>query len=238
MIELLVTLLVAGAGLTDGDDASKVIGLSAQIRPVQMRHYGERELDDELLVFGCIHGDECGARTVRPQFGGCPATGLDVYVVGNLNPDGLAHGTRLNGRGVDLNRNFPTEWKRIGRRGSPQYSGPKPFSEPETRLAARIIRRITPRTTIWFHQHGGPAFVSAWGPSVAAARLFAKLAGLPFRRMPWLAGTAPNWQNNSFPGTSSFVVELPDGAVAKRRIRRLGYAVTLLARETGGDRSA
>ena len=27
--------------------------------------------------------------------------------------------------------------------------------------------------------------------------------------MPWMDGTAPNWQNHAFPGTSSFVVELP-----------------------------
>jgi protein MpaA len=215
-----------------------VAGRSWRGRPVHIRRYGESGLDDEVLVFGCIHGDECAAQAVRPRFGGCPARGLALQVVRNLNPDGLALGTRLNGRGVDLNRNFPEDWKPIGRRGSPQYSGPRPFSEPESRLAARIIRRLTPKTTIWFHQHDGPAFVRAWGPSVPAARRFADLAGMAFRRMPWLAGTAPNWQNNTFPGTSSFVVELPYGKAPPQRLTELGYAMALLARETNGSGGA
>src|SRR5687768_8217481 len=210
-----------------------IVGRSTQGRDIRLLQHGDPEVEGEVLVFGCIHGDECGASRVRPP-AGCPPGNVDIYTVPNLNPDGLALGTRLNGRGVDLNRNFPSDWKPIGRRGGPQHSGPRPFSEPESRLAARIIRRLTPRTTVWFHQHAGPAFVRAWGPSVAAGRRFADLAGLAFRRMRWLAGTAPNWQNNTFPGTSSFVVELPDGAVPQKRLTRLGYAITILARETTG----
>ena len=38
----------------------------------------------------------------------------------------------------------------------------------------------------------------AWGPSVPAARAYARLAGLPFHRLPWMDGTAPNWQNHRF----------------------------------------
>jgi len=204
-------------------------GRSAQGRKIFLRQWGDPAVGGELLVFSCIHGDECAAREIQP-ISGCPSPDADIYRV-NLNPDGLEEGTRLNGRGVDLNRNFPVEWKPIGTRGGAQYSGPRPFSEPETRLAARIIRRLDPETTIWFHQHAGPAFVRAWGQSVSAARRYARLARLPFRRLPWLAGTAPNWQNNTFPGTSSFVVELPDGPLAPRRLSGLGLAANKLARE-------
>jgi hypothetical protein len=76
--------------------------------------------------------------------------------------------------------------------------------------------------------------VRAWGTSVAAAERYARASGLAFRRMPWLAGTAPQWQNRAFPGTSSFVVELPDGRLSAGRARRHAAAVTALA----GDRSA
>jgi murein peptide amidase A len=208
-----------------------VVGRSAQGREIRLLHHGDPEVDGEVLVFGCVHGDECGASDVRPQ--ACSGNaGADVYTVPNLNPDGLALGTRLNGRGVDLNRNFPSDWKPIGRRGGPQHSGPRPFSEPESRLAARIIRKIGPEVTIWFHQHHDDLpLVRAWGQSVPMARRYAALAGLPFRRLPWLAGTAPNWQNHAFPGTASFVVELPRGSVSDSTMLRLGTAVARLARE-------
>jgi murein peptide amidase A len=216
-----------------------VAGHSAGGRPIGLLQRGDPARDGELLVFGCIHGDECAAREIQHPLlpgSGCPDPASDIYLVPNLNPDGFALGTRLNGRGVDLNRNFPTEWKAIGTRGSPQYSGPRPLSEPETRLAARIVRRLRPEVTIWFHQHhAGEPLVRAWGQSVPAARRFARFARLPFRRLPWLAGTAPNWQNHRFPGTSSFVVEFPRGPLPAGAESRLGQAIALLAREVGED---
>lgn len=212
-----------------------VAGRSAGGRPIGLLQRGDPAIDGEVLVFGCIHGDECAARGIQPLAGGCPDPASDIYLVPNLNPDGFALGTRLNGRGVDLNRNFSVEWKPIGNRGSPQHSGPRPFSEPETRLAARIVRRLRPEVTIWFHQHEGPAFVRAWGQSIASARRFARLASLPFRRLPWLAGTAPNWQNHRFRGTGSFVVELPPGQLSNDAESRLASAIVHLAREVGED---
>jgi protein MpaA len=213
-----------------------VAGRSAQGRRIYLRQDGDPGLKGEVLVFGCVHGDECAARRLRPltqitSF--CPDWASDVYVVGNLNPDGSALGTRLNGRGVDLNRNFPAGWKPIGERGDPQYSGPQPLSEPEARLATRIVRRLRPEVTIWFHQHYAPRpLVRAWGRSVPAARRFAQLAELPFRRLPWLAGTAPHWQNRDLASGSSFVVELPRGALPdgrrallERALLRIGRAV-------------
>jgi murein peptide amidase A len=208
-----------------------VAGRSAEGRKIRLRQYGDPAVKGELLIFGCIHGDECGASEIEPV-AGCPPMGADLYNVPNLNPDGLALGSRLNGRGVDLNRNFPADWKPIGAPGSPQYSGPRPFSEPETRLAARIIRTVDPEVTIWFHQHWAPRpLVRAWGQSVPMARRYASLAGLPFSRLPWLAGTAPNWQNHAFPGTASFVVELPRGDLTPLSSMRLGVAALRLARE-------
>jgi murein peptide amidase A len=158
-----------------------------------------------------------------------------VFYVPNLNPDGYALGTRLNGRGVDLNRNFPSEWEPIGERWDLEYSGPRPFSEPETRLAARLIRRLRPDVTIWFHQEAEP-MVRAWGPSVSVARRFAgylravRYTRIPFERLPWLPGTAPNWQNHRFPGTASFVVELPPGPLPHDDAVHIGAAVARLVR--------
>ncbi len=191
-----------------------IVGRSAEGRPIEATAVNGGARDDRgsgprILAIGCIHGDECAgiAAVRRAYFCRRPEAG-DLIVVRNLNPDGLALGTRLNGRGVDLNRNFASDWRPIGARGDPEHSGPAPFSEPETRIARRLIRRLRPEVTIWFHQQAEP-LVRAWGPSVPAARVYARLAGLPFHRLPWMDGTAPNWQNRRFRGTSSFVVELP-----------------------------
>ncbi|HEU4600268.1 MAG TPA: M14 family zinc carboxypeptidase, partial [Solirubrobacterales bacterium] len=200
---------------------SGVVGHSRRGRPIVLRQFGDPAWSGELLVFGCIHGDECAAGGIRPLTNGCPDPGAAIYVVPNLNPDGAAAGTRLNGHGVDLNRNFPSEWQAIGTRWDPEYSGPRPFSEPETRLAARIVRTLRPAATIWFHQyHGKRPFVRAWGPSAPAGRRFARLARMPFRLMRWPAGTAPNWQNHRF-HAASFVVELPAGQAGPRLRERV-----------------
>ncbi len=192
-----------------------IAGRSLQGRPIQMRQFGDPQLGGRVLAFACIHGDECAARGIEPLVNGCPDPRANVFVIPNLDPDGFAAATRLNGRGVDLNRNFPSGWKPSEPRGSAEYSGPRPFSEPETRLAARIVGKLRPRVTIWFHQirNGGP-FVRAWGQSAPAGRLFAHLARIPFRLMHWPAGTAPNWQNHRFPGSAAYVVELPRGQLS------------------------
>ena len=182
-----------------------------------------------VLAVGCIHGDECaGIKAVARSRRGSPPSGDGVVTVRNLNPDGLALGTRVNARGVDLNRNFPAAWRASRAPGNPEYPGPRPFSEPESRISRELIEALRPDVTIWFHQQE-ERLVRAWGPSVPAARLYARLAGEPFRRMPWLGGTAPNWQNRRYPGSSSFVVELPlDGP---SHPMRHGFAILRLAQE-------
>jgi hypothetical protein len=206
-------------------------GRSLRGRPIVLRQYGDPRFRGRVLVFACIHGDECAARGIAPLINGCPDPQVNVFVVPNLDPDGFAAATRLNGRGVDLNRNFPSEWRPRGRRGSAEYSGPNPFSEPETRLAARIVSALRPRVTIWFHQtrSGGP-FVRAWGRSAPAGRLFAHLAQIPFHLMRWPAGTGPNWQNHRFPGSAAYVVELPRGELSPRFAGRLNDALDRVGR--------
>ena len=207
-----------------------VVGHSIQGRSIGLRQYGDPAWSGELLVFGCIHGDECAAAGIAPLRGGCPDPGADISVVPNLNPDGTAAGSRLNARGVDLNRNFGSEWRALGVKGDLEYSGPRPFSEPETRLAARIVRRVGPAATIWFHQYWGRRpFVRAWGHSTNAGRHFARLARVPFRRMRWPAGSGPNWQNHGFAG-ASFVVELPRGHAGATLRNRMAKAVLRMGR--------
>jgi murein endopeptidase len=196
------------------------IGRSALRRPISAIEVGDPFGAPRALVVGCIHGDEsAGLAITRALLKSHPQT--DLWLVPNLNPDGSARRQRENARGVDLNRNFSAGWRR-GR-----TSGPYPFSEPETRFARALIRRLRPSVTIWFHQPQG--LVRAWGRSVPAARRYAALAGVPFRRIRWPAGSAPQWQNRRFRRGASYVVELPPGRLTATSARRYTRAVLTVA---------
>jgi protein MpaA len=204
------------------------IGTSALGRPIRVTVVGNPASPRRFLVVGCIHGNErAGIAVTRRLVRSHALGGVAFWIVHNVNPDGTRLGVRQNGRGVDLNRNFGSEWRPIGRRWDPQYSGPRPWSEPETRIARRLVLRIRPDVSIWYHQP--QAVVRAWGPSVRAARRYARLAGVPYRSIRWPAGTAPNWQNHRFPGSPSFVVELAAGRLGPAVAWRHAKAVRRLA---------
>src|SRR3954471_16483855 len=144
-----------------------VVGHSVRGREIRLVERDGRRPGRTVLVVGCIHGNECaGTAITRRLLHGPPPGAGRLLVIEDLNPDGRRLGVRGNARGVDLNRNFPSEWHRIGRRGDPQYAGPRPLSEPESRFAHAVIRRFRPDVTLWFHQP--QTVVRAWGPSVRA----------------------------------------------------------------------
>jgi murein peptide amidase A len=208
----------------------ELAGRSSQGRPIQLYAFGPADAHFRILVVGCIHGNECAGTAITRRLlntAAAPA-GVRIYVIQNLNPDGSIRGVRQNGRGVDLNRNFPSQWQPIGTRWSPQNAGPHPSSEPETRIAQRIINRLRPNITIWFHQP--QALVRAWGHSIPAARTYARLAHTPYRSIRWPNGTAPNWQNHHHPDAAAFVVELPAGTLPRTAIDRHAHAILTLRR--------
>lgn len=97
-------------------------------------------------------------------------------------------------------------------------------------MAARIVRALEPAATIWFHQYRGRRpFVRAWGPSAPGAQHFARLAQMPFRPMPWPAGTGPNWQNHRF-RAAAFVVELSQGRLEPAMRGRLSKTLVRMGR--------
>jgi protein MpaA len=205
----------------------ELIGYSVRHRAVYAHEVGNFASTKRILVVGCIHGDEtAGIRITRRLARATVPRGIDLWIVHNVNPDGRRLGVRQNARGVDLNRNFRSEWIPIGERWDPQYSGPYPFSEPESRLSRDLIKRIRPDVTIWYHQP--QALVRAWGQSRSMARRYARLSRMPYRSIRWPHGTAPNWQNHRFPGTASFVVELAAGPLSETQVTRHARAVRRL----------
>jgi protein MpaA len=180
-------------------------------------------------VVGSIHGNEPAGIAIARWLIRHPPTGAPpVWVIPDLNPDGVAADTRQNADGVDLNRNFPYLWARVYRPGDAQYQGPHPLSEPESQAARRLILRLRPRVTIWFHQPQG--LVDLSGGSARIERRFAGLMDLPVRNLIRYPGSAATWQNHRFPATTAFVVELPAGRLNREAVRRYAHAVLTLAR--------
>jgi protein MpaA len=211
-----------------------VIGHSVRGRPIVSLRSGPADAALKLLVVGCIHGDETAGMAVARRLiaGGAPR-GTELWVVPTINPDGVAAGTRGNALGVDLNRNFSFDWAHLG---GGEYSGPHALSEPESRTARRLILRIRPDLTIWFHQPFGIVDRSGGNPFVE--RRFSQLVGLPLVRLHGrYPGSATRWQNHTFPAGTAFVVELP-AVVGGVLIGRATIAVRALAAELASPRLA
>ncbi len=204
---------------SDGKSAAayerQVIGHSVQGRPIVGIRDGAADPTVKVLVIGAIHGNErAGTRIARLLIALGPPRGAELLVVPTLNPDGVSAGTRGNAHGVDLNRNFPFDWRPLT---GGEYSGPGPLSEPESRAAHHLILREKPDATIWFHQPFGLIDRPSGNPF--AARRFSELIGLPLRQLPGrYPGSASRWQNHRLPHTTAFVAELP---------RRVGEALVV-----------
>lgn len=208
-----------------------VLGRSAEGRPVQVTRVGDPAAPVKVLVVGAIHGNETAGMAVTARLRSRPPRlpGVELWVIPTVNPDGVAAGTRQNARGVDLNRNFPAAWRPQGRPGDTFYSGRAPLSEPESRLVARLVRRLRPAATVWYHQALGLVDLgtASRGPLVGR---YAHAAGLPARRLGFLPGVATRWQNRIVPDGSAFVVELRAGALDGAGVARHARAVTAVAR--------
>jgi murein peptide amidase A len=127
----------------------RVIGHSVQGRPITAWHLGEPG-QRKVVLISTMHGNEPHTRQILEGLrDGRPIRGVDLWVVPVYNPDGLAHHTRKNAHGVDLNRNFPYAWADLD---GNYESGPRPASEPETRAMMAFLREVAPSRIISFHQ--------------------------------------------------------------------------------------
>ncbi len=207
-------------------DQRTVIGDSVRGRPIVAVADLPPRTRLRVLVVGCIHGNEtAGIRVTRRLIAASPPSGTALWVVPTLNPDGVAAGTRGNAHGVDLNRNFPFGWQPLG---GLEYSGPGPLSEPESRAALGLIRRVRPDLTIWFHQPFG--LVDRSGGDAAVERRYAQLVGLPLVGLRRYPGSVSTWQNHAMAAGTAFVVELP-AIVPGSLVRRAAGSVLALAGE-------
>ncbi len=152
-----------------------------------------REPLGRVLLIGGIHGDEYSSVSIVFKWMAMLDrfhSGLFHWRVAPLmNPDGLLRkrSQRMNGRGVDLNRNFPSPnwlveaedyWVRRTSRNPRRYPGPAPLSEPESQWLYDEIESFRPAVIVSVH---APSHVVDYdGPSDPPRKLgplYLKLMG-------------------------------------------------------------
>ena len=93
------------------------LGRSVEGRAIAGIALGDPDATRKLLVVGIIHGNETAGGAIAGKLAsGPPPRRSLLWIVPDLNPDGVAAGTRQNARGVDLNRNFPWHRRLLGGR--------------------------------------------------------------------------------------------------------------------------
>jgi murein peptide amidase A len=206
---------------------AELVGRSAGGRAIRLVRVGDPAALRKVLVVGCVHGTErAGLAIVKALRAVVPPTGVQLLVLDELNPDGCSGSPRRgNADGVDLNRNFPRDWRALH---GVYESGPRSSSEPETRAAEALILRERPSVSIWYHQHLDWVDLQ-WGSSVRLMELYATTSGMRATRTPLLGGTAVRWEDHRLPGRTAFVVELPPGRLSAAAVRRHVAAIAALA---------
>ena len=137
---------------------------------------------DVIFILATIHGNEpAGTPLVRrlsrhlrrhPEI----LNGRKVVLLRIANPDGLAHNSRYNAHGVDLNRNFEAANRLNSRR-----TGLTGLSEPESRAIRRVILQHKPDRIVSIHQP--LACIDYDGPAQALAESMGQYCDLPVKKL-------------------------------------------------------
>ncbi len=180
--------------------SQRTIGRSVRHHRLRAYEMGSRNAAKTVVVIGAMHGNETeGATVISALMAGKPIKDVHIWAIRRDNPDGVLTHHRRNAHGVDLNRNFPTKWKKLS--GS-YYSGPRPASEPETRALMRFLNRIDPAYVVTMHSplHGIDVYDSK---DRRFARRLARNMRLPERSFDCggvCHGTLTQWFNRHHDG--------------------------------------
>ena len=214
----LATGLIAVSAPTSYADAvigKRKLGESVQGRPIRAWHLGEPGKKKVVLI-ATMHGNEPAPRQILTHLrDGRKIQGIDLWVVPVYNPDGLAHHTRKNAHGVDLNRNFPYRWADLD---GNYESGRRAASEPEPRAMMRFLRDIKPAYILSFHQPLDAVDIHVERPRFA--RKVANKLNLPTSNLDCggvCHGTMTGWYNHRYRG---FALTVEYGAHPSRKRMR------------------
>ena len=143
-------------------------GHSQQGRPLFWRDVqptGNAPTPLRVLVVGAMHGDELTSASLALHWIALAEKArrpVHWRFIPVLNPDGLLarRPTRVNARGVDLNRNFrtpgwehdaPLYWEKRTRKDPRRWPGPAPLSEPESQFLHTQMESFRPQLVVSIH---------------------------------------------------------------------------------------
>ena len=177
---------------------SQVIGDTTEGRPLEVYTFGHGT-SQRMIVAGIHGGDEWNTITLANQLvkylnqhPSLVPEDVSVYILPNLNPDGesRAHNKygRLNHNGVDLNRNFPVNWRKDWDRAGcwnylPSSGGTEPASEAETQALMKFIEDHHLQALISYHSAALGIFPGGlpWDEnSIRLAQSIAEVSSYPF----------------------------------------------------------
>jgi murein peptide amidase A len=183
-------------------------GWSVENRPIHYVVHGRGPA--VMLILATIHGNEPAGTPLVEQLGRHLGEnpswleGRTVVLVALANPDGFAHHTRWNARGVDLNRNYPTANFRSSLR-----NGPDPLSEPESRVIVDLLRSLRPCRVLSIHQP--LSCIDHDGPAEALALAMKRHTNLPVKKLGARPGSLGSYAGLEL-GIPIITLELPSEA--------------------------
>jgi murein peptide amidase A len=169
------------------------------------------------LVLAAVHGNESETTIALSGAMRLRAPGdLRCAVVLAANPDGALLGTRGNGAGVDLNRNFPSSdwragtvlsrWSSQTRQVVELSTGAAPASEPETVAFIGLVDRLSPPWILSLHAPIGVVLErepTALGDALVARTGLRRAAAVDYRT----PGVLDLWASER--GIACVTLELP-----------------------------
>lgn len=174
------------------EHSSVMKGCYSQVKNLPISHMditGNDKTPKKILVLSMVHGDETPAGHLALNWMGrlLNIKGRNTWrVLPLVNPDGFLAKTRNNGRGVDLNRNLPTQnwekeakerWKVVEKENARRFPGEKPNSETETQCVLSHLEDFKPDFIVALHTPYG--LLDFDGPEKI------NFALKSFKDMPW-----------------------------------------------------